>query len=117
MVVDHHPRKGCQNRRKDFGHARYAVFQMAEVAARPDLFCRILDMIGSLRPPGSSARGKRKVKCARAVARRAGIALPGSVIAVETTIMLWRTRLPHQSAFLFDRNPAFGLPARSGGTA
>jgi hypothetical protein len=31
-------------------HARYAVFQMAEVAAPRDLFERILEMIDALRP-------------------------------------------------------------------
>ena len=32
-------------------HARYAVFQMAEVAVPRDLFRRILNMIDALRPP------------------------------------------------------------------
>jgi hypothetical protein len=31
-------------------HARYATFQMAEVAVPRDLFRRILDMIDDLRP-------------------------------------------------------------------
>ena len=31
-------------------HARYAVFQMAEVAVPRDLFRRILDLIDDLRP-------------------------------------------------------------------
>lgn len=31
-------------------HARYAVFQMAEVAVPRELFGRILDMIDDLRP-------------------------------------------------------------------
>jgi hypothetical protein len=31
-------------------HARYAVFQMAEVAVPLDLFRRIIDMIDGLRP-------------------------------------------------------------------
>ena len=31
-------------------HARYSVFQMAEVAVPRDLFRRILDMIDDLRP-------------------------------------------------------------------
>jgi hypothetical protein len=31
-------------------HARYAVFQMAEVAEPRDLFRRILETIGNLRP-------------------------------------------------------------------
>ena len=35
---------------KVIGHARYAVFQMAEVAVPRDLFRRILDMIDDLRP-------------------------------------------------------------------
>jgi hypothetical protein len=35
---------------KVISHARYTVFQMAEVAVPQDLFPRILEMIGSLRP-------------------------------------------------------------------
>ena len=35
---------------KVIAHARYTVFQMAEVAVRRDLFHRILGMIGGLRP-------------------------------------------------------------------
>jgi len=35
---------------KVIAHARYAVFQMAEVAVPRDLFRRILDMIDDLRP-------------------------------------------------------------------
>ncbi|KAF0222673.1 MAG: hypothetical protein FD176_2497 [Rhodospirillaceae bacterium] len=35
---------------KVIAHARYAVFQMAEVAVPYDLFRRILDMIDDLRP-------------------------------------------------------------------
>jgi hypothetical protein len=35
---------------KVIGHARYAVFQMAEVAVPRELFRRILDMIDDLRP-------------------------------------------------------------------
>lgn len=31
-------------------HARYAVFQMAEIAVPRDLFLHILDMIDDLRP-------------------------------------------------------------------
>lgn len=37
---------------KVIAHARYAVFQMAEVAVPRDLFRRILDMIDDLRPRG-----------------------------------------------------------------
>jgi len=36
---------------KVIAHARYSVFQMAEVAVPRDLFGRILTMIGALRPP------------------------------------------------------------------
>jgi hypothetical protein len=36
---------------KVVAHARYSVFQMAEVAAPRELFGRILAMIGTLRPP------------------------------------------------------------------
>jgi hypothetical protein len=36
---------------KVIAHARYTVFQMAEVAVPRDLFRRILDMIDDLRPP------------------------------------------------------------------
>ena len=35
---------------KIIAHARYSVFQMAEVAVPRDLFRRILDMIDDLRP-------------------------------------------------------------------
>ena len=35
---------------KVIAHARYTVFQMAEVAVPRDLFCCILEMIGELRP-------------------------------------------------------------------
>ncbi|OAN48831.1 hypothetical protein A6A04_19730 [Paramagnetospirillum marisnigri] len=35
---------------KVIAHARYAVFQMAEVAVPHDLFRRILEMIDDLRP-------------------------------------------------------------------
>ena len=35
---------------KIIAHARYAVFQMAEVAVPRDLFRHILDVIGDLRP-------------------------------------------------------------------
>jgi hypothetical protein len=35
---------------KVIGHARYAVFQMAEVAVPRDLFRRIPEMIDDLRP-------------------------------------------------------------------
>ena len=35
---------------KVVAHARYSVFQMAEVAVPHDLFRRILEMIGELRP-------------------------------------------------------------------
>jgi hypothetical protein len=35
---------------KVIAHARYGVFQMAEVAVPRDLFRRILDMIDDLRP-------------------------------------------------------------------
>ena len=60
---------------KAIAHARYAVFQMEEVAVPRHLFRRILDMIDGLRPrepatcfgPGTSARGERQVKYARRV--------------------------------------------------
>ena len=35
---------------KVVAHARYSIFQMAEVAVPRDLFCRILSMIDGLRP-------------------------------------------------------------------
>ena len=35
---------------KVISHARYTVFQMAEVAVPRDLFCRILALIDDLRP-------------------------------------------------------------------
>jgi hypothetical protein len=35
---------------KVIAHARYTVFQMAEVAVPRDLFRRILDLIADLRP-------------------------------------------------------------------
>jgi hypothetical protein len=35
---------------KVISHARYTVFQMAEVAVPRDLFRRILDLIDNLRP-------------------------------------------------------------------
>ncbi len=35
---------------KVIAHARYTVFQMVEVAVPRDLFRRILDLIGGLRP-------------------------------------------------------------------
>jgi hypothetical protein len=35
---------------KVIAHARYTVFQMAEVAMPRDLFRRVLEMIDSLRP-------------------------------------------------------------------
>lgn len=35
---------------KVIGHARYAVFQMAEVAVPGDLFGRVLALIGGRRP-------------------------------------------------------------------
>jgi len=35
---------------KVIAHARYSVFQMAEVAVPRDLFCRILEVIDELRP-------------------------------------------------------------------
>jgi Transposase DDE domain group 1 len=35
---------------KVIAHARYTVFQMAEVAVPRDLFRRVLDMIAALRP-------------------------------------------------------------------
>ncbi|CAA7626711.1 hypothetical protein MTBUT4_820006 [Magnetospirillum sp. UT-4] len=35
---------------KVIAHARYAIFQMAEVAVPRDLFLCILDMIDDLRP-------------------------------------------------------------------
>jgi len=35
---------------KVIGHARYTIFQMAEVAVPRDLFRRILEMIDDLRP-------------------------------------------------------------------
>ncbi len=41
----------CKNKpERLIAHARYTVFQMAEVAVPRDLFRRILEMIGSLRP-------------------------------------------------------------------
>ena len=36
---------------KVVGHARYVMFQMAEVAVSQNLFADILRMIGELRPP------------------------------------------------------------------
>jgi len=36
---------------KVVAHGRYLVFQMAEVAVPRELFGRILDRIGRLRPP------------------------------------------------------------------
>ena len=39
------------------GHARYAVFQMAEVAIPKNLFADILRMIGELRPSPVASTG------------------------------------------------------------
>jgi hypothetical protein len=39
---------------KVVGHARYSVFQKAEVAAPRDLFRRILDRISGLRTPAAA---------------------------------------------------------------
>jgi hypothetical protein len=36
---------------KVIGHARYTVFQMAEIAVPREMFRRVLDMIGKLRSP------------------------------------------------------------------
>ena len=36
---------------KVIAHGRYLVFQMAEVAVPRELFGRLLDRIGGLRPP------------------------------------------------------------------
>ena len=50
MVADNAPRKGLKIGARVVAHARYTVFQMAEVAVPRDLFGRILEMIGDLRP-------------------------------------------------------------------
>ena len=53
MVADHASREGGQVVKigaKVITHARYTVFQMAEVALPRDLFRRILEMIDGLRP-------------------------------------------------------------------
>jgi hypothetical protein len=63
---------------KVIAHARYAVFQMAEVAVPRDLFHRILGMIDDLRPREPApcqrqvltARSERQAECVRAVESR-----------------------------------------------
>ncbi len=56
MVADTLREKVVKIGAKVITHARYTVFQMAEVAVPRDLFRRILDLIHDLRP-------KRIVRC------------------------------------------------------
>ena len=50
LAIDHPSGEGGQDCAEVITHARYAAFQMAEVAAPPELFRRMLDLIGDLRP-------------------------------------------------------------------
>ena len=110
---------------KVVAYARYAVFQMAEVAVPCDLFRRICDMIDDLRPrepapcrrTGRVARGKRRAKCARVAAKQARIAPLRQVMAVGLAILLSCRLSPIHSAFRLGRDWAIQASIRGGWAA
>jgi hypothetical protein len=105
-------------------HARYAVFQMAEVAVPRDLFRRILDMIDDLRPrePApcrrlkSSIRGERQAKCAHQATKRVGITTQETTKPIRAAFMLRGRLSSRDSAFRLGQNLPT-MPSTVGGWA
>ena len=107
-LVSHHTReKVVKIGAKIITHARYAVFQMAEVAMPRDLFRRVVDMIDDLSTTRASARltatpirtGRATAEVRPCCCKIGRIAPSGATMAVRVANLPRRTRSSRHSAF------------------